>query len=754
MSKKPEPNEFLFLPIVSEDLIAFFRGSDISRPLFVSYSKFVEFISKSISPSAGLLLKTNGTNNGSQTLLNLVQGSGITIADDGAGNITFTSTGGGSITADNGLTMSTATNVQLGGSLIQDTVIATNIYDLTLSSSTLASGYILNIINGNTAAFSSGGLQITTSAQNINSNVIESNGAGSNALRVVKSASGGSALSVAATASGASGVSATATTSVAVQGQSSSSSGGSFSTSTGFQALFASNTSGANVLSLISSIAAATLLNEAIKITRSATGVGVGSSISTYINSTVGSSLASNIITKLTDNIAASYTSQFSIQLYSLGVLADKMIIDGNGQVIFSEYGSGTFTGTAAYTLAVDASGNVIEVTPSGGSGTVTSVGLSVPSPASPAFSVSGSPVTTSGTLAINALGSTSQYIRGDGSLATLPSSPPNVAVYPTMTSTYLGDINPLNIAHGDAVNRLYLPAFGSNSVDIYDTATNEYVGTISLTGPQSAYYIQSNGELIVTRLSASGLNRYNATTGVSIAAVAGGGTRGTDFVEYSATKLFITNSGTNNLSVYNPTTNVFDATIAGVGTFPFGICWNQNGASAHNGLLVITALSSNGVSIVNPATNTLVAGAVNPSSKLSSPFGIAYVASVDQYYVCSLGNNKVVVLTPNTSTTFTWVKDIDGIINPRWIRYSALTGYLYVVFGGITSAGNDGRTFVAVIDPATDTIIKIASTASLNTSNVTVHNLALDDTNGYIYVNGYGGGAAANKATQLKIQP
>lgn len=51
----------------------------------------------------------------------------------------------------------------------------------------------------------------------------------------------------------------------------------------------------------------------------------------------------------------------------------------------------------------------------------VTSVGLTVPSPSSPAFSVSGSPVTGAGTLAISALGSTSQYIRGDGSLATTP---------------------------------------------------------------------------------------------------------------------------------------------------------------------------------------------------------------------------------------------------------------------------------------------------------------------------------------------
>ena len=52
-------------------------------------------------------------------------------------------------------------------------------------------------------------------------------------------------------------------------------------------------------------------------------------------------------------------------------------------------------------------------------SGTVTSVGLTMPT----AFSVANSPVTGAGTLAVTAAGLASQYIRGDGELATLPTS-------------------------------------------------------------------------------------------------------------------------------------------------------------------------------------------------------------------------------------------------------------------------------------------------------------------------------------------
>ena len=65
-----------------------------------------------------------------------------------------------------------------------------------------------------------------------------------------------------------------------------------------------------------------------------------------------------------------------------------------------------------------------VNATPSGGgSGTVTSVGLTMPAPTNAAFSVSGSPVTTSGTLAVGANGTTDQYIDGTGALRTFPST-------------------------------------------------------------------------------------------------------------------------------------------------------------------------------------------------------------------------------------------------------------------------------------------------------------------------------------------
>jgi hypothetical protein len=62
---------------------------------------------------------------------------------------------------------------------------------------------------------------------------------------------------------------------------------------------------------------------------------------------------------------------------------------------------------------------NDLDNLPTLNNGTVTSVDLTMPT----AFSVSGNPVTSSGTLAVAAAGLSSQYIRGDGQLANFPTS-------------------------------------------------------------------------------------------------------------------------------------------------------------------------------------------------------------------------------------------------------------------------------------------------------------------------------------------
>ena len=96
----------------------------------------------------------------------------------------------------------------------------------------------------------------------------------------------------------------------------------------------------------------------------------------------------------------AAITNHYGI--YSIG--ASKNYLQGTLQL--ASYGSGSQTGTSAYYLIADSSGNIIEKTPTQvrsdigagtGSGTVTSVGIT----AGTGISVSGSPITGSGSITV-----------------------------------------------------------------------------------------------------------------------------------------------------------------------------------------------------------------------------------------------------------------------------------------------------------------------------------------------------------------
>lgn len=85
-------------------------------------------------PVNGDLFKTTMDN----FIANVLNVDGVTITGDGSSGNPLVGSGISGITADNGLTASTGTNVQLGGTLTKNTTIATGAFGLTISTATAA----------------------------------------------------------------------------------------------------------------------------------------------------------------------------------------------------------------------------------------------------------------------------------------------------------------------------------------------------------------------------------------------------------------------------------------------------------------------------------------------------------------------------------------------------------------------------------------------------------------------------------------
>lgn len=108
----------------------------------------------------------------------------------------------------------------------------------------------------------------------------------------------------------------------------------------------------------------------------------------------------------------------------NVNLLGQNAVADENGQTVLSKddtimarISTANLTVTRKYNLP-DADGTLALTTDIPAAG-VTSVGLTMP----PAFTVTNSPITSNGDIAVTGAGLVSQYVRGDGTLANFPNS-------------------------------------------------------------------------------------------------------------------------------------------------------------------------------------------------------------------------------------------------------------------------------------------------------------------------------------------
>jgi hypothetical protein len=235
-------------------------------------------------------------------------------------------------TANNGLSMSGNT-VQLGGSaLLGNTSILTSAFSLTIPSS--------NTTNTLAISNSSTGRAIT--------------------------ATSGSGITIRATATSGTGLYGESTSGFGIYGFSTDNVG-IFAESTNEVALAASNSTHISPSLEVDSRGSGTnTATEVVSIGKSSTGTvanGFGSYITSYLEASGGAShISSQLVTLWSDATTATRTSQIIVRGVNSTATNDILTLNGNGSARLNDYGSGSFTSTATYGLAVDADGDIIEI--------------------------------------------------------------------------------------------------------------------------------------------------------------------------------------------------------------------------------------------------------------------------------------------------------------------------------------------------------------------------------------------------------
>ena len=149
--------------------------------------------------------------------------------------------------------------------------------------------------------------------------------------------------------------------------------------------------------------------------------------------------------------------------------------------------------------------------------GTVTSVGLAMPA----AFSVANSPVTTSGTLTVTGAGTTSQYVRGDGTLntfPTIPTVPANIVETVTTTDGTFINLTPNTATDGAVTVTADLSATGTPSSSTYLRGDNTWAAisggftSFDITGGSGSAQTITNGNT-VTLAQGTGISTVAGAT-------------------------------------------------------------------------------------------------------------------------------------------------------------------------------------------------------------------------------------------------
>ncbi len=285
---------------------------------------------------------------------------------------------------------------------------------------------------------------------------------------------------------------------------------------------------------------------------------------------------------------------------------SERMRVASTGAVQLNTYGSGTFTGTAAYALSVDSSGNIIETTAGGG-------GAAYP------FSTDGVNSLYSGFVPTGTLTGTENTILGIDAGASTSSNDDN---------TLIGYKAGFSGAVGFTANTVVgSEAFDAATSCTYNTVVGYQAGSSATTSVSYATFIGNQAG-------------FTAASNTGPTAIGSG-------VMQNASATFSTGVGYN---AFRTATNIFttavgaNAAYAGGGNYGAHVGYNAGrNITGQNNTCIGREAGNNGTAITTGSQNTIIGALVSTSAAaLSNATAVGYAAADNGNNTVTLGNTFI----------------------------------------------------------------------------------------------------------------